>query len=546
MPPLVETERLVIELLLVLSLVAIGVRWLRIPYTVALVLVGLLISLQGSQRLELTPELIMALFVPPLVFEAAFQLRWQDLSANFRPIILLAVPGVLVTTLLVGTVVALGAGLPWGTSLVFGALISATDPIAVTALFRTLGSPRRLAVIVEGESLFNDGTAIVVFGLAVSAAMAIQEGLSSQPVASQVVAAAITFLRVSFVGLLVGSSLGWLVSLVIARLDDYLIETTLTMVLAFGAYLLAEQLHASGVLAVVAAGIITGSLGVRGMSPTTRIVLTNFWEYLAFIVNSFVFLLIGLAINLSDIAANWLPVAIAVIAVLASRALVIYGLAGAAGSKGDRLPRSYRHVLFWGGMRGAISLALALSLPAALAGRDLVRAMAFAVVLFTLTAQGTTIGSLLKRLKLVRADPMQLEYERRHARLAGAQSARAHLRQLYESGALPRASWESLDAALETEVNDRQADLQDLLCAHPELQSRQIEQAWREGLLARRASLSAMRRDGAISDPVYEELAAEIDSALQALRLQRHDLRPVCPAPEEPPATNQPGIEAPR
>ena len=270
MQQFLSTETLIIELLLIASLVAIAVQRFRIPYTVALVVVGLLITLQSPLQIELTPELILALFVPPLVFEAAFHLNFRDIQRSLPAILLLAVPGVIITTLIVGGILKFGTQLTFPVALVFGALISATDPVAVVALFRTLGVPKRLAVLIEGESLFNDGTAIVLFNLmlvvAVTGHYTPLESLGN-------------FLRVSIGGLAVGLVLGWLVSLLIARVDDYLIETTLTTVLAFGSYLIAEQLHFSGVLAVVAAGLVNGNLGSQGMSPTTRIVLFNFWEY---------------------------------------------------------------------------------------------------------------------------------------------------------------------------------------------------------------------------------------------------------------------------
>jgi NhaP-type Na+/H+ or K+/H+ antiporter len=165
MEQFLATETLIIELLLIVSLVAIAVRRLRVPYTVALVVVGLLITFQQPVQIDLTPELILALFVPPLIFEAAFHIEFQRLRENLIPILVLAIPGVLLTTVMVGVIVAVGANLSLTTALVFGALISATDPVAVVALFRALGAPKSLTVLMEGESLFNDGTAIVVFNL---------------------------------------------------------------------------------------------------------------------------------------------------------------------------------------------------------------------------------------------------------------------------------------------------------------------------------------------------------------------------------------------
>ncbi len=223
MDQFLSTETLIIELLLIIAIVAIVVRRLRIPYTVALVVVGLLITFQSSLKFELTPELILALFVPPLVFEAAFHLNIQELRNNFPAILLLAIPGVILTTFIIGGMLVLGIHLSLPIALVFGSLIAATDPVAVVALFRTLGVPRRLTTLIEGESLLNDGTAIVLFNLMLAIALTSQLNL---------VTSVSKFFTVSIGGVIVGFVLGWLVALMISRVDNYLIETTLTTILA--------------------------------------------------------------------------------------------------------------------------------------------------------------------------------------------------------------------------------------------------------------------------------------------------------------------------
>jgi CPA1 family monovalent cation:H+ antiporter len=291
-----------------------------------------------------------------------------------------------------------------------------------------------------------------------------------------------------------------LVAQLIARLDDYLIETTLTTVLAFGAYLLAERFHVSGVLAVVAAGIVNGNLGPHGMSPTTRIVLFNFWEYLAFIANSLIFLLIGLDVNIPHLAANLGPIAVAVFAVLISRALVVYVLTWLTNRYQPGVPLAYQHVLFWSGLRGAISLALALSLPAAFADRELVRVMTFGVVLFTLLVQGTTMQLLLRRLGLLERAESELEYERRHARLMAVRAAYSRVQQLHQQGMISTLAWEQLAPELEQQVETALAAQQALLREQPALQAEEREDAWTEGLRAQRAMLAALLRDGVISE----------------------------------------------
>ncbi|MCB0166127.1 MAG: cation:proton antiporter, partial [Anaerolineae bacterium] len=273
-----QTETIIIELLVVASLVAIVIQRIRLPYTVALVLVGLGLSFfQDMLTIELTEELILALFLPPLLFEAAFHVEVKELRQNLTPILLLAIFGVIISTFVVGGLVAWGTSLTLSTALIFGALIAATDPVAVVAMFRALGAPKKLTTIIEGESLFNDGSAVVIFNIILGAALtgefSLAEGL-------------LEFVEVSLGGLLIGLSLGWLTAQIIRRVDNYLAETTLTAALAFGTFLIAEHFHVSGVLAVVAAGILNGNIGPEGMSPTTKIVVFNFWEYLAFLANS--------------------------------------------------------------------------------------------------------------------------------------------------------------------------------------------------------------------------------------------------------------------
>ncbi|MEP7147289.1 MAG: Na+/H+ antiporter [Acidobacteriota bacterium] len=519
MEQFLATETLIIELLLIVSLVALAVRRLRIPYTVALVVVGLLITFQQPIEIELTPGLILSIFIPPLVFEAAFHLEFKSLRQNWRPIVGLAIPGVLFTTVVVGVLVSWGVGISLSSGLVFGALIAATDPVAVVSLFKALGAPKRLTTLVESESLFNDGTAIVVFKLLVVAAVASAASVTGDTGESfDFLTAAVDFIRVSAGGLLVGVGLGWIIAQVIARVDDYLIETMLTTVLAFGTYLVAERFHVSGVLAVVAAGIVTGNIGLKGMSPTTRIVLFNFWEFLAFVANSLVFLLIGLDVNLREIGANLVPILIALGAVLLSRAVVVYGLTALTNFRmADKLPLAYRHVLFWGGLRGAISLALALSLPLALADRDLLRVMTFGVVLFTLLAQGTTMQFLLRRLGIGVAPELELEYERRHGRLVAAQAAFRRVEEMFRDNLFSLTIWQKYEPELQKQVEDALAQQNALLKEHPELQREEHEDARREGLNAQRAALTGMLSSGFISDAVYEELVTEVDHALERI-----------------------------
>jgi Na+:H+ antiporter len=509
MADFLATETLIIGLLLIVSLVAIAVQRLRIPYTVALVIAGLVITVGQPLDFQLTPELILALFVPPLAFEAAFHINGRALWRDLPGILVLAVPGVLLTMLIVAGLVAVGTGLALPVALVFGALIAATDPVAVVALFRTLNAPRRLSLLIEGESLLNDGTAIVLFNLVLAAALTGQ----FSPIKGVV-----DFVVVSAGGVAIGLGLGYLTARVLARVDDYLIETTLTTVLAFGSYLAAEQLHVSGVLAVVAAGLVCGNLGPRGMSPTTRIVLYSFWEYVAFLANSLVFLLIGLEVDLPQLAAAWSAVLWAIAAVLAARVAVIWGLGWLIDRLGEPVPARWRLVLFWGGLRGAISLALALSLPAALgADRDLLVVMTYGVVLFTLLVQGVTMRPLLDRVGVVVQSERQVAYEAQRARLTALQAAVRRLDGLHHDGLLSAAALEQLKPPLLDRIGATADAVRQALRADPALAAQELDAARQEALRAQRGALQDLRRDGLISDAVFDELVTEVDAELSAV-----------------------------
>jgi len=511
---IVQAEELIIGLLLIASLVAIATRRFRLPYTVGLVLIGLsmpwlvrifnLTDVLGTFDPAQSSEIILYLLVPPLIFEAAFHIRMEDLRRDFWLILLLAVPGVIVTMLMVGGIVHLGTGMLIKTAMVFGALIAATDPVAVVALFRRLGVPRRLQVLLEGESLFNDGTAIVMFNLVVDIALVGRFNL---------VNTVTDFLTVAGGGTLIGIGLGMLASQIIRRIDDPLVETTLTTVLAFGAYVLAEVLQVSGVLAVVAAGIVNGNVGPRGMSPTTRVVVFNFWEYLAFVANSFVFLLIGLAIDLEILAQNLLYIAIAIVAVLLARGISIYGFS----LFGRGISGKWKHVLYWGGLRGAIALALALTLTEkglVLEDAKHLQAMAYGVVLFTLLVQGISMDWVVKKLKLVQRSHFQEEYERRHARFVAGRAAYDYLRRMNQQGLISEHTWQRLAPVMERQNDTLVEAVKHVITSDPTVEAEELDTAHREALRAQRSALTGLLRDGVIYEETYSQLVGEVDAAL--------------------------------
>ncbi len=520
---LIQSEVSLVLLLSLAALVAIVIRRIRIPYTVALVLVGLFLSFfPNPLQFDVSSDLILAILVPPLIFEATLQIKWEKLRKDLVPILLLALLGTLLSTIIVGEIVTWVLDVPLLAALAFGALISATDPVAVIAFFRNLGVSKRLQLLVEGESLFNDGIAIVLFNMAVGFAVA---GIDPAAEGTSLLSSGlVTFLQVALGGLSVGLILGFFVSYVILKnVDDQLIETTTTLALALGAYVLAETFHVSGILAVVAAGLMVGNIGMQNTSPTTRLTLESFWEFAAFLANSLVFLLIGLEIEISQLWPNIIPIIVAVLAVLFSRAIVVYGITGTYSyfaKLPQKIPVTYRHVMFWGGLRGAISLALALTLTGEVFGAvfaNELRVMTFGVVLFTLLVQGTTIENLIVRLGISGKEEHLVEHERRQAKLFALRAGLHELNRLRVEGILFRDVWQAVSAVYEDDINETKLTIRDHLEAHPEIERDLFIQARADALRAERSAITDAMQSDLISEDVHEEIAREVDEQLAAI-----------------------------
>ena len=510
---LLTLELTFVELLLLVFVVAMVVHRIKLPYTVALVLVGLALSFQNVIYFELTPDIILMLFLPPLVFEAALHIDYNIFKKVLTPVLLLAVFGVLITIGVIWGLLTLTGLLDWQTALIFASLIAATDPVAVVSLFKALGAPKRLSTLVESESLFNDATTIVIFHIVVAAVL-----VGGAEFHLDLVQGLIQFAVVAIGGIAIGIASGAVANFIFSRVDDHLIEITLSSIVAYGTYLLAEQFHLSGVLAVVFAGMIIGNRSSRNMSPTTRMMLMSFWEYIAFLANSLIFILIGMQVVFPAIGNQvYLLVLVVVVVVLISRAVAVYGLSFVSGLLGSKVKLAYQHILFWGGLRGAVSLALALSLGHAVPNRDLILSLTFAVVLFTLLVQATTIGTLLRKLGLAGQSETEKEYERLHASLLAARAAFARLKQQYEYGALDATAWGSVEKELSARIHNLTLKQQDFAEKHPELVAQITDSLRRESLLIQRASIGDLQREGVIADDVARELIEEIDGILDEM-----------------------------
>ena len=378
-------------LLLIAAVVAMLTRRLRLPYSVGLVTAGIILALAPfAPKVALTKDLIFTALLPPLLFEAAYCIPWNQLRRDFSVIVVLATLGVLLSACVTATGMHYLANWQWISALVFGVLIAATDPVSVIATFKEAKAQGRLLVLIEAESLFNDGTAAVAFGVVVLFA----SGQQLTPIAITVM-----LLKTIAGGVLCGAVVALAALLLAGRTDDHLVEFTFTTVAAYGSFLLADHFGLSGVLATITAGLVMGNFNLlNAISEQGKEAVLAFWEYAAFIANSLVFLLIGMHEARQNFAAIWLPAMIAILLVALGRAVAIYPCCFLFSRSSLRVTWKHQHILFWGGLRGAVALALALGLPPTIPLREEIIAVSFDVVAFSVFVQGLTMVPFLRRM----------------------------------------------------------------------------------------------------------------------------------------------------
>ncbi|HEV2521386.1 MAG TPA: sodium:proton antiporter [Candidatus Acidoferrales bacterium] len=378
-------------LLLIAAVVAMLTRRLRLPYSVGLVTAGIILAiLPFAPKVSLTKDLIFTALLPPLLFEAALYIHWKQLRRDFSVIVVLATLGVLLAACVTATGMHYLAHWQWLSALMFGVLIAATDPVSVIATFKEAKAHGRLPVLIEVESLLNDGTAAVAFGVVV----ALTAG--QQLTALEITA---TLLRTIGGGILCGGAVALGTLLLAGRTDDHLVEITFTTIAAYGSFLLADHFGLSGVLATITAGLVMGNFkSLNAISDRGKEAVQAFWEYAAFVANSLVFLLIGMHGAHQNFVAIWLPAVIAIVLVTLGRAGAIYPCCLLFSRSSLRVTMKHQNALFWGGLRGAVALALALGLPAEVPQREEIITISFAVVAFSVFVQGLTIKPFLRRM----------------------------------------------------------------------------------------------------------------------------------------------------
>jgi CPA1 family monovalent cation:H+ antiporter len=380
----------------------IAARYARIPYTVGLVIAGLAIGVSAHpSAVQFTPQLVLFVFLPALLFAGAWEMDLALLGRYWVSIALLASVGVAFGIAVSYALLSTAAGIDARVALMFGTLVAATDPVAVLALFRQLRVDRGLATIVEGESLFNDGVAVVAFRVLVVSAAG-----GAGTVVFHPVQAVEMFAWLILGGSLVGGAIGFGAAFALRSMKNAVLDIVVTAAVAYGSYIVAEAVHLSGIVAVIAAGLTCSTLrSAAGSTQRATHALDRFWELAALLANSVLFVLVGLAIDLRSIAGVGPAALGGVLAVLVARALMVYGLTPFSAAAGRPLPLAWRHIIALGGLRGALSMALVLSLPEDFQNRAPLIAMVYAVVLFTLIVQGLSLGPAVGFLSLGRREP---------------------------------------------------------------------------------------------------------------------------------------------
>ncbi len=521
-----------VTFLIILLLVATGVallsRRLRIPYITGLVLAGLAITELLPNRFRLDSSLIFNLFLPILLFESAINTDISRLRTTIKPIALLAGPGVLLCAGITSVLLKLELSLDWIPASLIGVILSITDTALVIAVFKEVSVPHRLVTLVEGESLLNDDVALVLFSLILTV---YSTGSLSPLDAVQ------EFVVVIIGGALVGGALGYLSIGLLSQADDPLGGILLTVAIALGAFQAGEFFHVSGVVAVVVAGLIVGNFEhSQTTSASTQVTLFSFWEYAAFGVNTFIFLLIGLEINLITLWQTLPGVLLALIAYQVGRALTVYPLLASVRFFDRPIPMRWRHVLFVGNIKGSLSTALALSLPATLPDRERLIAIVLGIVLLSLVGQGLTLPWVVRRLKLSRHSKSHQQIEELQAQLMTAKAAQDELESLLKTGVLPKAIYEEMRATYQVRVATSERTLRDIYNQRPERSPRsggeaeasnpttlhntdrtRLDAIRRQLLLAEKGSLTDALRRRILSEDVVQDRIKTINEQLLTL-----------------------------
>ncbi len=513
----------IFELGLMLVMIAAGItavaKKLKRPYPIVLVIVGTIIGLVNIPVLEPLKQfittgevfnfVIITLFLPALLGEASLKLPFSHLKDNKGPIFALAFGGTLLSFVITGflTIWLLDFSIP--AAFVFAALMSATDPVSVLSIFKNVGVNKRLSIVIEGESLFNDGLAVVFFKISAFYLLTYKElGIQGAGLGLW------EFIKVISLGLIIGGALGFGFSHLTKYFDDYPLEIIFSMILFYGSFLLAESVHASGVIAVVVAAIILGNYGAKiGMSPTTKLNINNFWDVAALLANSLVFLMVGLEITRIKLTDKWGMIVLAIVIVLLARSLAVY----VSMLFIKNFPVSWKHIINWGGMKGSLSIALVLSLPRDFAGREEILILAFSVVLFSLVVQGLSISPLLSFLRVNKKDEGYTEYEELIARGHRFETAIAEINKVKKNLFITEAAAKEIVCQNEKELSKLKKDIEVLFKKYPGLKEKQQTILQKHSLYAQHDAIDILLKEDIISTETAAREHCQITNELVKL-----------------------------
>ncbi len=509
--------------ILILILLAIAIsttaiaKKINVPYPIALVIVGTLIGLAPFVGLDSLKEFIaedevfrfaiISIFLPTLLGEATLKFPVSHLIENKKPITALALVGTLLSFISIGFLSNYFLGLSISVAFTFAALMSATDPVSVISIFKSIGVDKKLSTVVEGESLFNDGIAVVLFNISsIYLLTYLDMGVIGFGYGI------LEFIKVAFGGLIIGGILGYLFSLLLKFYDDYPLEIIFSMLLFYGSFFIAEHFSVSGVIAVVTAGLVFGNYGSKiGMSPTTKLNINNFWDVLALLANSLVFLMVGLEITKIDFSIEWSMILLAIIIVLVSRSIAVY----TSLSFVKNFPTSWKHILNWGGLKGSLSIALALSLPLDFNGRDEILILAFSVVLFSLVFQGLTIKPFIRALGASKTATEIIDYEDMLATIHRIKNAKIELESMKEQSLISRYVYKKIFKEYDEKETVSLNLLNALYKEYPELEDKQLHKAKSQILYSEYDAVEELNRKHIISDMVSDNQKENIINSIE-------------------------------
>ncbi|MBJ6763458.1 cation:proton antiporter [Myxococcaceae bacterium JPH2] len=501
---------LLIGLMVAAIALAIAAKRVRVPYNVALVVGGLLISvghlLPGVPPLN--PEVVFLVCLPLLLFEGGITADLASIRANAAPISLLSTLGMVLAIGATGGMLHALVGLDWGPALLLGAILSVTDTVSILYAFRKAPVPARLSGIVQGESLFNDGTALVAY----SAIAAVVAGGAPPTLASM----GARMLLASMGGAVVGLSLGMLGAFIIRRTEEPLADIMVTTAVALASYVLAEQLHLSGAISAVTSGLAVGVTLHRDVTPQSQLSIHTFWEYVAFGVNTFLFLSVGLTTHPGDLRGYLPEVGLAVLSVFVGRAVGVYipflllrWLRPAEG-----IPPRWQHVFLVGNIKGALSIGLALGMPESTPAREQLVALSFGVTLVSLVGQGLLLTGALKKLGLIQEDAVALAMAEQRGRLIASRAAHVELEALHSQGLLPRGAYEHLRSEYQVNIARAERELRRIGEQHLAEGARDLLAMRRRLIDAERTALQGARRNGLIPEATAEHMLGQLDERI--------------------------------